>query len=77
MTQGLGTITRAENIVLVATGDTKADAVWGIVEGPLTAMCPGSILQMHNNATIIVDEAAASKLENADHYRLMEQLKLR
>lgn len=77
LTQGLGTLSRAQNIVLVATGEGKADAIRGTVEGPVTASCPGSILQMHNNATVIVDEAAASKLENADHYRLMEQLKLR
>lgn len=77
LTQGLGTLSRAQNIVLVATGEGKADAIRGTVEGPVTASCPGSILQMHNNATIIIDEAAASKLENADHYRLMEQLKLR
>ncbi len=76
MTQGLGTITRAENIVLVATGDTKADAVWGIVEGPLTAMCPGSVLQLHPNVTIVVDEAAASRLENVEYYRTMERIRL-
>ncbi|BAU96990.1 glucosamine-6-phosphate isomerase [Corynebacterium suranareeae] len=77
LTQGLGTVSRAQNIVLVATGEGKAEAIRGTVEGPVTSSCPGSILQMHNNATIIVDEAAASKLENADYYRLMEQLKLR
>lgn len=75
MTQGLGTITRAENIVLVATGMAKADAIWGIAEGPLTAMCPGSVLQLHPNVTIVVDEAAASRLEHADYYRTMEAIR--
>ena len=77
MTQGLGTITRAENIVLVATGESKAEAIWGIVEGPLTAMCPGSVLQMHPTVTIVVDEAAASKLEHTEYYRRTERNRLR
>lgn len=76
VTQGLGTITRAENIVLVATGVGKADAIWGIVEGPLTAMCPGSVLQLHPNVSIVIDEAAASRLEHADYYRTMEASRL-
>ncbi|ANE04831.1 glucosamine-6-phosphate deaminase [Corynebacterium crudilactis] len=77
LTQGLGTLSRAQNIVLVASGEGKAEAIRGTVEGPVSASCPGSILQMHNNVTIVIDEAAASKLENAEYYRLMEQLKLR
>lgn len=77
MTQGLGTITRAENIIMVATGEAKADAIHRIVEGPLTALCPGSVLQLHANVTLVVDEAAASRLEHADYYRTMEQIRLR
>jgi glucosamine-6-phosphate deaminase len=69
LTQGLGTIMSARRLVLVAQGENKADAIAGAVEGPVTAMCPGSILQFHEHATIVVDEAAASKLKNADYYR--------
>lgn len=69
ITQGLGTICDAEHAVLVATGEGKADAIAAAVEGPLSASCPGSILQWHPNATIVVDEAAASKLRDADYYR--------
>jgi glucosamine-6-phosphate deaminase len=43
--------------------------VRAIVEGPITAMWPGSVLQLHQYATILVDEAAAAKLEHADYYR--------
>lgn len=69
ITQGLGTICDAKHAVLVATGEGKADAIAAAVEGPLSASCPGSILQWHPNATIVVDEAAAGKLRDADYYR--------
>lgn len=69
LTQGLGTISRARRIVLVAQGEGKADAIRAAVEGPVSSMCPGSILQFHEHATIVVDEAAASRLSLADYYK--------
>ena len=69
LTQGLGTILDAHEVVLVAQGSSKASAVAGMVEGPLGAMCPGSALQLHRHATIVVDEAAAALLQLADYYR--------
>ncbi len=69
VTQGLGTIMDARHLVLVAFGAGKADAVRDFVEGPVSASCPGSILQFHPRATIIIDEAAASKLARAQSYR--------
>ena len=39
------------------------------MEGPLTASCPGSVLQWHPHATVIVDEEAGAELERADYYR--------
>ena len=69
LTQGLGTIMDAREMVLVAQGEAKADAIAGVVEGPVTTMCPASVLQFHPRVTIIVDEAAASRLQNADGYR--------
>lgn len=69
LTQGLGTILDAHEVVLVAQGSAKAPAVAGMVEGPLSAMCPGSALQLHRHATIVVDEAAAALLQLADYYR--------
>ena len=69
ITQGLGTILRAEHLVLLAFGEGKADAVAASVEGPLAAMMPGSAIQLHPHATVVVDEAAASKLTLADYYR--------
>jgi glucosamine-6-phosphate deaminase len=46
----------------MAYGENKADAIQKMVEGPVTNHVPASALQNHNNVTIIVDEAAASKL---------------
>lgn len=56
-------------MVLVAQGEGKADAIAALVEGPVSALCPGSVLQLHPSATVVVDEAAASKLTLADYYR--------
>ena len=69
ITQGLGTILEARHLVLLAFGAGKAEAVARAVEGPLTALLPGSAIQLHPHATVVVDEAAASKLQLADYYR--------
>jgi glucosamine-6-phosphate deaminase len=69
ITQGLGTILRARHLVLLAFGAAKAAAVAGAVEGPVTASLPASAIQLHPRVTVIVDEAAASRLEFADYYR--------
>jgi len=69
VTQGLGTIMRARQLVLLAFGEAKAEVLAGAVEGPLTSSLPGSLIQLHPHVTVIVDEAAASRLEHADYYR--------
>ena len=69
LTQGLGTISDARELLLVAQGSQKAAAVAAAVEGPLTSMCPGSILQLHRRVTVMVDEAAAADLRLTDYYR--------
>ena len=69
ITQGLGTILDARELVLVAQGTAKADAIAAAVEGPLSAFVPGSALQLHEHATVVVDEAAAVGLKLADYYR--------
>jgi glucosamine-6-phosphate deaminase len=69
ITQGLGTICDARHLVLIATGNHKAEAVAAAVEGPLTASCPASVLQLHPHVTVVVDEAAAAHLKNTDFYR--------
>ena len=69
ITQGIATIMTARHLVLLAFGPAKADAVAQLVEGPVSARWPATILQHHPHATVIVDEAAAAKLELADYYR--------
>lgn len=69
ITQGLGTILRARHLVLLAFGESKAEAIAAAVEGPLSASSPGSVVQLHPRVTVIVDEAAGSQLAHADYYR--------
>lgn len=69
LTQGLGTILRARHVLLVAWGEGKAEAVAAAVEGPLSATCPASVLQLHPHATVLLDEVAAGGLARAEHYR--------
>ncbi|WKD58714.1 glucosamine-6-phosphate deaminase [Corynebacterium caspium] len=73
LTQGLGTIQRAKSILLIATGFAKAEAVAALAEGPLAAICPASVLQLHNDVTVIVDEDAASRLVHSDYYRFIAE----
>ena len=68
VTQGLGTILSARRLVLVATGDAKADAVAAALEGPLTASVPASVLQWHADTVVCLDEAAAAGLRNRQYY---------
>jgi glucosamine-6-phosphate deaminase len=69
LTQGLGTISDARHLLLVATGGAKAEAVHHMVEGAVTAMWPASVLQHHPHVTVLLDEAAARRLQLADYYR--------
>ncbi len=62
ITMGVGTIMDAKELLLLAGGEGKADAIKATCEGPITAMWPATIVQMHRLATVIVDKAAASKL---------------
>ena len=76
VTQGLGTILRAGHLVLVATGEAKAAAVAAAAEGPVSASCPASALQLHPHVTLVADDAAGSRLEGAEHYRYVLAHKL-
>ena len=69
LTQGLATVMQARHIVLVATGRAKADAIHQLVEGPVSAMWPGTILQHHPHVSVLVDAAAAGRLQLADYFR--------
>ncbi|MFI2370843.1 glucosamine-6-phosphate deaminase [Streptomyces sp. NPDC018833] len=73
--QGLATIREASHLVLIATGPHKARAVAAAVEGPVTAACPASVLQLHPHTTVVVDELAASQLEQQAYYRCIARHK--
>jgi glucosamine-6-phosphate deaminase len=62
ITMGLGTLRDARALLLVALGDEKARAAAAALEGPVTARVPASVLQLHPDATVILDEAAAAEL---------------
>ncbi len=62
LTMGVGTIMEARELLLVASGEGKADAIRASVEGPITAMVPASIVQMHPRAFLVIDRAAAAGL---------------
>lgn len=68
ITMGIGTILRARKIVLLATGENKSKAVSEMIEGPLSARCPASALQLHPHAEIYLDAEAASLLTLRDYY---------
>ena len=69
ITQGIGTIMKARHLVLLAFGAGKAEAIEETCEGGVSAFCPASALQMHPHSTIIIDEAAASRLRHKDYYK--------
>ena len=60
-TMGIGTIMRAKKILLVVSGEDKAETVAKAFFGPVTPEVPASILQLHEDVTIVADEAALSK----------------
>ncbi len=61
---GNGSIMEAKEIILIADKESKADAIFKAVEGPVTEDVPASLLQKHPNCTFIIDSLAAGKLKN-------------
>lgn len=62
LSMGMATILGARHIVLMATGAEKADAVFGMIEGLITPRLPASFLQVHPRVTVMLDDAAATRL---------------
>lgn len=69
VTLGLADFLDSKRAIVLAFGESKADVVARMVEGPVTASVPASALQMHPCVDVIVDDAAASRLRDADYYR--------
>ena len=76
LSMGVGTICEAKKIVLLAFGENKQDAVKGMVEGGVTQFCTASALQMHPDAWVFCDEAAAKKLKLKKYYAWRSATKL-
>ena len=62
LSMGMWTILGAREIILIATGEEKAGAVHGMVEGLITTRLPASLLQVHARVTVMLDRLAASRL---------------
>lgn len=62
ITMGIASIMKAKKIVLIATGDKKAKAVYAMVKGEVSPAVPCSILQQHDDVLLVLDEASAALL---------------
>ena len=62
-TMGIKTIMQAKKILIVVNGENKADIVERAFFGPVTPEVPASILRLHNDVTLVGDEAALAKIE--------------
>jgi glucosamine-6-phosphate deaminase len=74
ITMGVGTILDSQQCLLLAFGESKADAIAAAVEGPVTSQITASALQLHRDVVVIVDNAAASRLKRREYYLEVEQL---
>ncbi len=72
ITMGVGTIMESRKILLLAAGQTKADAVKATIEGSVTAEFTASVLQLHPKVVMVVDEDASSLLKRRSYYRYVE-----
>ena len=61
-TTGIKNIMQARHILLIASGEAKADALYEAVYGPITPHVPASILQLHDEVSVVADEAALSRI---------------
>lgn len=77
ITMGIGTILEARRILLLATGEQKAEAVRAFVEGPVSAQVPASALQLHAATVVMLDAPAATLLARKEYYLSMERIQQR
>jgi len=68
LTMGVGTILKARELILLATGSAKASIVAKAIEGPVTSMVSASALQLHPNCKVVIDESAAAQLQGREYY---------
>jgi glucosamine-6-phosphate deaminase len=68
ITMGVGTILEARKILLIASGEKKADITAQFIEGPVTSQITSTALQLHTHATVVLDKAASVKLTRTEYY---------
>ncbi len=73
MTMGIATILESTRILLIATGQSKANAVKNMIEGPLSSACPASALQLHRFATVLLDRESSALLKLTQYYQQSQQ----
>lgn len=64
ISMGMGSIFKAKKILVLAFGEAKADVIAALSDSKITTQIPVTLLKLHPDVTVIVDEKAASKLEN-------------
>ncbi len=75
VSMGVGTILEVRKLLMVVNGANKADALAAALEGPVTCMCTASALQLHPDAIVFADEAAAARLRMRDYYDWIQKHK--
>jgi len=75
ITMGVGTVMEAREIVLLANGKKKAQAIAAAVEGPVTSMITASALQLHPSTRVYVDEEAAAQLKMREYFDWVQEKK--
>ena len=68
ITMGVGTILEAKRLLVLVTGETKAEILAKAVEGPITSMVSATAIQLHANVQVIASESASSLLTGRDYY---------
>lgn len=76
ITMGVGTILESHQCLLLALGSSKAQAVQGTIEGPVTAQVTASALQLHRDVIAVIDEEAGAWLTRRDYYAEVEEAQL-
>ena len=72
ITMGTGAIFKCKKILLLASGKSKAKAIYNTIHGKVTPEVPSSILQFHKDVIIILDKKAASLLDESDYELMIE-----
>ena len=75
ITMGVGTVLEARKVILLANGANKAQAIADAIEGPVSCMCTASVLQLHPDSSLFLDNDAASTLRMKDYYEWIQAKK--